>query len=271
MVACDLCKKEFKNSQGLRGHRNFVHSKAKIDVQAKLEDPGHPYEKDSTTPVDPLSILDKRVSILEQYTEMPKTHPLLEKLGVHPPSINSRLNQYTEQLGNLSEQLHTQSARLNDIDIRDTHYTDQLKQVTDSHQDHNKSMDILRQHLALLQRGLENSGTTINALEEKVKKLIDLAAGLEERLKHSEDNTARLTTKIDLLELKVAQKETRIKRLELLVQRVPTGQIVDVEYGRDQGRRFIEYKTKFGLTRPYKHSTDLLSGDHWIDLNEPLK
>jgi len=26
MVFCDICGKEFKNTQGLRGHKNFVHS-----------------------------------------------------------------------------------------------------------------------------------------------------------------------------------------------------------------------------------------------------
>ena len=26
MVSCDICGKEFKNTQGLRGHKNFVHS-----------------------------------------------------------------------------------------------------------------------------------------------------------------------------------------------------------------------------------------------------
>jgi len=26
MVSCDICGKEFKNTQGLRGHKNFVHA-----------------------------------------------------------------------------------------------------------------------------------------------------------------------------------------------------------------------------------------------------
>ena len=26
MVSCDICGKKFKNTQGLRGHKNFVHS-----------------------------------------------------------------------------------------------------------------------------------------------------------------------------------------------------------------------------------------------------
>ena len=26
MVSCNICGKEFKNTQGLRGHKNFVHN-----------------------------------------------------------------------------------------------------------------------------------------------------------------------------------------------------------------------------------------------------
>ena len=78
MVSCDICGKEFKNTQGLRGHKNFVHNDKVISV-------GPPVAQQSTqqllssklsvpvTTEQRLSQLEDRFEKLEHITGVGKT------------------------------------------------------------------------------------------------------------------------------------------------------------------------------------------------------
>jgi len=84
MVKCDICGKEFKNTQGLRGHKFFRHgikdSKQQLTARPAAE--------------QPLSELESR---LEQGEELAR---------VNTERLTEQLEQYTHRLTELGEQLN---------------------------------------------------------------------------------------------------------------------------------------------------------------------
>lgn len=85
MVACDICGKEFKNTQGLRGHKTFVHGlyanhdkpAAKLTFRQRIDENRSPVksEKNSTSEFrDRLEKLENKViSNTELLTEVRRT------------------------------------------------------------------------------------------------------------------------------------------------------------------------------------------------------
>ncbi len=110
MVSCDICGKEFKNTQGLRGHKNFVHADAvggfgqPVTQQAAQQ----PLSSDSGTRVTTeqrLSQLESRSTRLEHVTGVGETDVLERLFGITDTPLTERVAQLTEQLSILTEQL----------------------------------------------------------------------------------------------------------------------------------------------------------------------
>ena len=93
MVTCEICGKEFKNTQGLRGHKNFVHSNGS--------------STDSTTQAtaeSQLSKLEQRLEKLEYITGLTEKNILDDVLN-NDKSLTEKIIDITEQLNYLTQQL----------------------------------------------------------------------------------------------------------------------------------------------------------------------
>ena len=112
-VNCEICGKEFKNTQGLRGHKNFVHADTvggfgqPVTQQAAQQ----PLSSDSGTRVTTeqrLSQLESRFARLEHVTGVRETDELEKLLGITDTPLTERVAQLTELLSKLTEQLKTE-------------------------------------------------------------------------------------------------------------------------------------------------------------------
>jgi len=114
MVQCELCGKELKNTQGLRGHKNFVHG---ITGSNKQPVAGVATEQE-------LSKLECRLEQVEELTQL-DTERLTEKLGQH----THQLAELSEQLKNLSQQvkLASTNTEFRNISRQITQLSEQVK------------------------------------------------------------------------------------------------------------------------------------------------
>ena len=100
MVSCDICGKEFKNTQGLRGHMTFVHGQA-----------GSSKILSAPAATEQLSNIENRLNKLESITGVKELSVLDRLLGTDKP-ITEQLERHTRQLAELSEQLKNLSQQV---------------------------------------------------------------------------------------------------------------------------------------------------------------
>jgi len=92
-VTCEICGKEFKNSQGLRGHKTFVH---------QMTTTHDPVTRLATE--QELDQLTTRLEKLESITGLKEPSSLDRLLGTDKP-ITEQLERHTRRLTELSGQL----------------------------------------------------------------------------------------------------------------------------------------------------------------------
>ena len=122
-AVCDICGKEFKNTQGLRGHKNFVHghtgSSKMLSAPAATEQPVSRLRArlgltdSKTEPItEQLSNIENRLTKLESITGVKELSELEKLLGITEKPITEQLERHTHQLAELSEQLENLSRQL---------------------------------------------------------------------------------------------------------------------------------------------------------------
>ncbi len=122
-VTCEICGKEFKNTQGLRGHNTFVHQMttthdppARLATEQELDQLTTRLEKlESITGVKELSVLDRLRGADEPITEQLERHTrrLTELSGqlreisqqVKLASSNTDVHNLSRQVAQLNEQV----------------------------------------------------------------------------------------------------------------------------------------------------------------------
>ena len=91
MVSCDICDKEFKNTQGLRGHKTFVHRN------------GSPNSAPVTRVASeqPVNLLEDRLQQIERVTGLRESDLDFSLSGSEPPT--DKLTNILEQVTKLSD------------------------------------------------------------------------------------------------------------------------------------------------------------------------
>ena len=114
MVQCELCGKEFKNTQGLRGHKTFVHG---ITSSNKQPVAGVATEQE-------LSKLECRLEQVEELTQLD-----IERLTEQLEQRTHQLTELSEQLKNLSQQvkLASSNTEFRNISRQVTQLSEQVK------------------------------------------------------------------------------------------------------------------------------------------------
>lgn len=97
MVQCDLCGKEFKNTQGLKGHKTFVHG-----ITGSGKAPSTPLATEQR-----LSSLEELLELTGQDTEQPVSMILCE--------LDGRLGLTEQQTESLTEQLKSTTDKVTEL------------------------------------------------------------------------------------------------------------------------------------------------------------
>jgi len=166
MVTCELCSRQFKNTQGLRGHKTFVHGDGSASSVSANQ----------ATNKMPLSKLEKRLEQLEYATGLREASTLDKTLNNEKP-LTEKLAEVTQQLASLSSNTaNSEFRRINE----------QISQLTHQLSIYSKWFQPVRAvagTISRLEDELSNraQNTRVNTLENRL-------AGLEEGQKKAEEN-----------------------------------------------------------------------------------
>lgn len=161
MVTCEICGKEFKNTQGLRGHKNFVHSNRSSITAVTRAASGQQVSK-----------LEARLEKLEYMTGLTETSTLDDVLRDDKP-LSEKIIQVTEQLNHLIQQLADLSS--NTASNRDIHNIEEkVSQLTQQLSDCSKWVEPVRtvkDTMSRLEVELSNKAhnTRVNAMENRLR------------------------------------------------------------------------------------------------------
>lgn len=149
MVTCDICGKEFKNAQGLRGHMTFVHGKTGsskiLSAPAATEQPVSRLRArlgltdSKTEPItEQLSNIENRLTKLESITGVKELSELEKLLGITEKPITEQLERHTHQLAELSEQLKnlSQQVKLASTNTESRNISRQITQLSEQVERH---------------------------------------------------------------------------------------------------------------------------------------
>ncbi len=176
-VTCELCGREFKNTQGLRGHKTFYHnmrSSSNTPVQ----------EHDIT---DQYNDLEDRIYKLEYITGL-RPPSILDKYLFEEKSLSLQLAEITEQLDSLTQQIASLSNNTPSI----TEFREMKREST--------------------QLGLQLSN--LSKRVEHVSPVADTVDLFEKELRNKAQNTCvkALENRLSVLEEEIENKEELINR-----------------------------------------------------------
>ena len=280
MVSCDICDKEFKNTQGLRGHKTFVHQMtATHDPPTRLatEQPVSRLRArlgltdSKTEPIaEQLSNIENRLNNLESITGVRETDELEKLLGITDIPLTERVAQLTEQLSKLTEQLKSEYVS------RETMETIVAEITGESESLHKEIANTYNMSAIAIRESRESCENSFSKIEGQSTTTANELCELSKTVKHIQESvqsnqasTNQLNTKSVSLEHASSELDNKIARVKNLTKRVPTGEIVSVQLNDKREHHFREYKSQQGLVRPYRTSLDFIFGHRWVDLAEP--
>ncbi len=264
-VNCEICGKQFKNTQGLRGHKTFVH---------QMTTTHDPVTRLATE--QELDQLTTRLEKLESITGLKEPSTLDRLLGTDQP-ITAQLEEHTrelselhKQVSELAEQLELSRVAKAMLDAYETDHKRQLEQLRNEWKNaHNSLVGIINRNGELVKNSYSIAEDGAKATNKQVNDLGDHVGHLEERVQSKLALENQLAIRLDAVEGKLSHFEKELSVLRNLTRRAPTGEIVSIELNDKREHHFREYKSKEGLARPYRSKRDLILGDRWIDLSEP--
>lgn len=276
-VTCEICGKEFKNTQGLRGHKTFVHQMTTThDPPARLatEQPVSRLRArlgltdSKTEPItEQLSNIENRLNKLESITGVKELSVPDRLLGTDKP-ITEQLEQHTHQLTDLSNKITELSDQLK-LKYEDTASNSELNRLADDFADIKKTvLDIkyvegayagLDDELAAIEEDREAfrqkgelDGYTqqfFNEMAEKAKQKWGQTATvneLEKRLTQLEQQSSRVPEEIKLAVNNQVNKEV-VPAIDQLIDKI-TKHLNTIQSQLNEHQPVIKWvKKKFNL------------------------
>ena len=288
-AVCETCGKEFKNTQGLRGHKTFVHGQA--GSSKILSAPAATEQQVSRlrarlglTPSNAQPTTAQQVSKLEDRLEKlegiigPREPSELEKLvSITDEPLTEQVSELTKQVSPLTEQLNSLTGQLEIsrvtkamMDACEAEHKNQLEQLHNEWENaHNKLVGIINRNGELVKKGFLTTEDGTKDTNRQVNNLRDLVGQLEERVQSKLAVENQLHGKLDAMEQKLSSFKSELGVMRNLMWRQPTGKLVSIRLNDKRDHQFKEYRNPEGLKRPYRHCYDLLLGARWIDMAEP--
>ena len=278
-VKCDICGKEFKNTQGLRGHKTFVHQMTTThDPPARLatEQPVSRLRArlgltdSKTEPItEQLNNIENRLNKLESITGVKELSVQDRLLGTDKP-ITEQVNQLSEQLSKLTEQLKSEYVPREAMDTIVAELTEKTESLQNEVANRCRTLTI---HENENRESCENSLSKIDgqftATANQLYELSKIVKHVQESVQSNRASINQQNTKLVSLEQTLSEIANKVARVKNLTRRVPTGEIISIQLSDKREHHFRKYKSAEGLARPHRTSRDLILGDRWIDLAEP--
>jgi len=212
----------------------------------------------------------------------------------------------TEFLRSLVDETLYPGSKLNDKGI-DDNTREKLESLTDAQQELTEDMETLSTLVNKLEvkiSGYEISGILspktveiiqgMGKIKEKMGELEYKGNTLSTQLKSTQDDitlinkhgkslehsNTKLAKEVEALRSQlgentslladVEQLKSEVTRIKREIKRQPTDEIHTLAYKDGSEHKFRVYKSKDGLVKPHKVGWDPISGDPYVDLNEPL-
>lgn len=256
MVSCDICDKEFKNTQGLRGHKTFVHRN------------GSPNSAPVTRVASeqPVSLLEDRLQQIERVTGLRESDIDFSLSGSEP--LTDRLTNITEQVTKLSD---TVSKLCEEVELSkvamEIESEEFNKRLADLRKAHNRQSAVINEHRDAFNTNFDVVGSRIGKVQKMVE---DLGEGLSiirtTQASHSHDGVnliPKLGNELQDLGTKMVELEATVKNAK---KRVPVTPYKFRKLKLTDGTEhtYTLYRGQWGLSRPQK-----IEDGEYIDLAEP--
>lgn len=206
MVTCEICGRQFKNTQGLRGHKTFKHG-----VYASSNTP-----VGKTDNVHPLSKLENRVDKLENFTGISSTS-LPGVTAGDKPSLCEKFSDINKQVSNLTQQLiGVSKATASNTEI--TRVINEVGELTRQISNLSRSVQPVKNvpsDLLHLENELDKraSNARVGNLERKISQLETNSVATDEQLKILVEAIGRT---IDTFTSKIQQLQNQIIEQKLV-------------------------------------------------------
>jgi len=257
-----------RTTQGLRGHKNFVHADTvggfgqPTAQQAAQQLPSSNLGTQVTTE-QRLSQLEDRFTKLEHITGVRETDELEKLLDISDRPL-------TEQLSKLTEQLKSEYVSRETMETVAAELTEKSELLQNEIANTHKMLAIT------VHENRESCENRFSKIEGQITTTTNQLYELSKTVKHVQESVqsnrasiSQLNTKLVSLEHTLSELENKVARVKNLTRRVPTGEIVGIQLSDKREHHFREYKNSEALARPYRTKRDLILGDRWVDLAEP--
>ncbi len=266
MVTCELCGKQVKTAQALRGHKTFVHGTAGSSTQ-------RPVARLATE--QQVSLLEDRLQQLERVTglresdldfSLSDTEPLTDRLTnitEQVTKLRDAVSKLSDIVSKLSEDVEL--AKADKVMVGELNH--KLKEA------HNSLAGVVNNHCDVFNKNFEVHRSKI----DKVQKLVEgLGEGLNEiRTKlttHGHDGLSlipQLSSRLQQVGEEIAGLQAGVAKAQALAVRKPTDDFERLELANGSKHTFRVYRGKRGLVNPRRVSVDPFLGDKYVDLAEP--
>jgi len=264
MVTCELCGKQVKTAQALRGHKTFIHGITGSNTQ-------QPVARLATE--QQVSLLEDRLQQLERATGLRESD--WNDLLSDTEPLTNKLNSITEQLSKLSDTVSKLSEQVDLIQIS------KLPEQATALQDLKEKFELELNNLAaVLNRYRDAFNHDFTAVESRIDKAQTMIQDLSENLSavraklatHGHDGLSlipQLSSRLEQVTEQIARLQTGVAKAQAFAVRTPTDDFERLELANGSKHTFRVYKGKRGLSNPHRVSIDLFLGDKYVDLAEP--
>ncbi len=273
-ITCEICGKGFKNTQGLRGHKNFVHADTvggfgQPVTQQAVQQPVSSNLSTRVATEQQVSKLEERLSKLEYITGLRESD--WDNLLSDTEPLTNKLNNITEQLSKLSDTVSklSEAVEVTAVPkaIMDAQVDEFSKRLTDLREAHNRQAAVVNDHRDTFNKNFAILGSRIDKVQNMVG---DLGEGLSiirtTQASHSHDGVSlipKLGNKLQDLGTKMVELEATVKNAK---KRVPVTPYKFRKLKLTDGTEhtYTLYRGQWGLSQPQK-----IEGGEYIDLAEP--
>ena len=267
MITCKLCGKEFKSTQGLKGHKTFKHGNGSS---------GNGSVAHSASEQQPSELLE-RLEKLESITGVSEQGELGELSVITDNSLiqqvgqlGEQLSELTQQVNQLTEQLEHTRAISERVGSFKAEYDKKLEQLGSKwNNTYHHINNIVNSNSALINKSFSITEDSVKAVNKKVDEIKERVGKLEGRQQHEPVLGKQVSDKLSMIEQKLSSFTKELGVVRNLAIRQPTSKLVLFTMKDRLEHKFKEYRKPDGLTKPLRYSHDFLLGDKWIDLTEP--
>lgn len=259
---CEICGKEFKNTQGLRGHKTFVHqltsSSGKSAAPLATEQQPSKLEERLQKLEWVTGLIESDLGLLLSDGELPLTNKLTN-ITEQVTKIGNTVSELSDTVSKLSEGMELAKVSKETVDVNKEYYDKRLGGLREAH---SKLAAVVN----------SNSERLRNAIDMFKGKFASAETNFDETKKHLNKVEAQLVKDRDTfqsIEQTVNGLKVDIDCAKQLALRIPTDRVVTLTLADGRDHTFREYKSPQGLRRPHKTATDLILGSRWVDLSEP--